>query len=108
MRISGVYKAIESYAPQMTIKSKKCPEGRVEHGFVFPVDFSSEDLVSLGEAGLGDGKYLLIASLNAIEKDEEDAQILWCGRIFKIIRREEYGVDGGSHIECLLRCMGGD
>ncbi len=102
-----MYKAIESYAPEMTIKSSKSPTGRVEHGFVFPVDFGSEDLVSLSEAGVGSGKYLLIAALDAISAEELDAEILWCGRVFKIIRREEYGIDGGSHIECLLRCMGG-
>lgn len=102
----GLYSNIERYAPEIDVVSAERPEGRMEHGFIQPLDFSTESSVIPLDGGDKYGKYLLLASTETISPDETYVVIGWAGRKFELVRREEFGLDEHKHIECLVRCIG--
>ena len=84
------------------------PSGRVERWFIQPLDLTSETLVSPTEGGRGGGRYLLVASAEAIGEAEKVQRITDGSRRFALVRRELMTGGGLDHIECLLRCVGRD
>lgn len=97
---------LEKHAPAITVYSDLSPQGRVERGFLQPLEISSGSYGSPGAPGSGGGKYLLIAGPSAISPEEKSVRVAFGGVLFRLLRREEYGLSGTDHIECLLRFLG--
>ena len=100
------FSMLEKYASPFTVYSDLSPEGRNEKGFIQPLEVHSESYASPQKPGHGGGKYLLIASPEAIMAEEKHVRIAFGGALFRLMRREEYGLDKTDHIECLLRYLG--
>ncbi|MGI6028249.1 MAG: hypothetical protein ACOX81_02415 [Candidatus Heteroscillospira sp.] len=97
---------LEKYASPITVYSDISPQGRPERGFVQPLELRSELAALPDRPGRGGGKYLLIAGPEAIEAQEKSVRVGFGGALFRMMRREEYGLSGTDHIECLLRYLG--
>ena len=100
------FSMLEKYASPFTVYSDLSPEGRSERGFIQPLEMHSESYASPQKPGFGGAKYLLIASPDAISTEEKSVRICFAGAIFRLMRREEYGIGVSDHIECLLRYLG--
>ena len=100
------FSMLEKYASPFTVYSDLSPEGRQEKGFIQPLEVHSESYASPEKPGYGGNKYLLIAGQEAIGPEEKSVRIVFAGAAFRLVRREEYGVGGIGHIECLLRYLG--
>ena len=100
------FSMLEKYASPFTVYSDLSPGGRTEKGFIQPLEVHSESYASPEKPGYGGGKYLLIAGPEAISADEKSVKIAFGGVLFRLVRREEYGLGRTDHIECLLRYLG--
>ena len=100
------FRQLEKYASNITVYSDLSPQGRPERGFVQPLELHSEADIGLRSPGGGGGKYMLIAGAGAIGPEEKSVRVGFGGAIFRLLRREEYGLNGTDHIECLLRYLG--
>ena len=100
------FSMLEKYASPFKVYSDLSPQGRAEKGFIQPLVMYSDSHASPDKPGFGGNKYLLIASHDAISADEKHVRVAFSGALFRVLRREEYGMGKADHIECLLRYLG--
>lgn len=103
-----LFDMVAGFGQAVTVVSDQAPQGRAGRGFVQPINMAdTESLQRRAMPGVaGRSKYLLIAPLDLLSREETHVAVRADGMEYELLRLEPVGDGVPSHWEGILRLKG--